>query len=207
VQAAEATAQVQEVKEFVPQTFEFAQHMHDYATRLGLPGPDPNIFFRLDGNRGATAVWNSQKQQYEVNPKFFKLRGLAEYVAIEGRFMAKHYARCIGDSKRRTDVDFWQDFRYSVTEYVLKTEQNLTGEGAYTGLPVESSKVYRLLKQVEAKSGGNTRAVRKLSLALLDQYDCDWTFRNVVQKVSDVNRKTGTVPDAVIVGAAKAAGL
>lgn len=203
-----AVEQAAETKELLPQTF--VQHASDYARRLGLQSSDPAIFFvPPDQNGGSIAMWNTQKQQYEVNFEAVKSRGLAEYVALEGRFMAKNYARCVASDPATgkginpsTDMVFWQNFRRGPVDYIISTEQKLSGEGNFRPTQ-QGMRTYQLLKRMESLLGGNSQPVRKLSLALLDEYRCNWSERNFLQNALDINRKLGIMSESVIVEAFK----
>ena len=116
--------------------------------------------------------------------------------------MAKHFARCWGNN-RSGDFRFWNDFRHGAADYVLLSEPTLSGEGQYPAMQMSNYRVYRVLKQIETLLGGETARTRKLSLALLDEYQCDWTYDNFQQNVLEVNQKLNLMPASVIAEAFK----
>jgi hypothetical protein len=121
---------------------------------------------------GVFTIWNDAEERYEVNSQEIDRPGLPELVALNGRFMAKHYRRCAAG----VDSNFWNSFRYGVTDYILST----------TGVPFPSGRLQdqmigKALRQIEADLLDQRESVLQLALTLLDRFECDWTQQNLKQ--------------------------
>jgi hypothetical protein len=166
-----------------------------YAQRLGLPGSDPEIAFVTPRTAGVIAVWNDEAQRYEINPEQMNYPGVPEYVALMGRFMATHFRRCFGGGATvtPTEATLWNEFRLGVTGYLLSTDLNDDAKtlpyGAY-----KEGVMAKALKSIEAELQGNHVPVRKLALALLDRFQCDWTRQPLPQTIQAINEELKLIP-------------
>ena len=145
----------------------FVAASRQYAQQLGLPGPDPMIVFNTP-KTPVLSIWNDAEERYEVNSQEIDRPGLPELVALDGRFMAKHFRRCGG-----ANYTFWNSFRYGVTNYILSTTRVPFPAGDY-----QDQMIVTVLRQMEAELPDKRESVLPLALALLDRYDCDWTEQN-----------------------------
>ena len=200
-----AAEQAERARESLPQTF--INTVHDYSRRLGLPPPDPDIFFSASRKFEFSAMWNGSKLQYEVNYKYLRMRGLAEFVALEGRYREKHARQC-GSGVSADKQAAWLDLGTAVTDYMLQTETSLSGD---EGPPVRWGgrgyfNTYQVFKRMEAGLGGDTQPVRKFALAFLDRHQCNWSPGDIPEHARDLNRRLGLMPDEVVVDAFKVYG-
>ncbi len=177
---------------------QFVQAARDYAKSLALTTKDPQIAFVSQTTSGIMALGNVEKAQWEVNPEFMDTYGLPEYVALMARFVFAHYDECFKGRQNQNAVELWNDFRHSLIAYILSTEEKLTGDPKRP-LALEFhllSSLSASLKSLEAKVG--KEAVRKLVLALLERYQCDWTKRNLSQNILRVNNELNLIQAQII---------
>jgi hypothetical protein len=164
-----------------------------YAKQLNLPPPEPTIVF-TQNEAGILAFWNSEEKRYEVDAKSATYPGLDRYVALMGRFMAKHYDRCFGRGERANpSVDLWQELRSSLVEYVISTDPDSPGPSDQRAYGMPLFKALKRMGGEAASESEDIKAVRKLVLTLLDRYECDWTRADLLSKVLAVNRELGQV--------------
>lgn len=176
----------------------FLEAVESYAKRIELPQPMPKISFVQPEVSGVLALWNEKKKQYEVNPDKIDTPGLPESSALGSWFLAKHYGRCFenGATPSGEVLFFWNDFRNSLMDYVISTEPDGSRMvGITKGFDWKFS---RVLKEMEKNLQGDPQPVRKLALALLDQYDCDWTKANFLKNALAVNDELKIMPNKVI---------
>jgi hypothetical protein len=173
----------------------FRKAVESFAQRIGLPLPLPTIAFVKPEQPEVLALWNEKKKQYEVNPDKLNTPGLSEKTALMSSFFAKHFGRCMQNGTTQ-DVNFWNDFRYSLTGYVISTEPDGSRLAGFSeGLDRQLAKV---LKEMEKNLHGDSQPVRKLAVALLDQYDCDWTKANFLKNALAVNDSLKIMPNKII---------
>lgn len=189
--------EVGEVTKFLRETF--IEVGREYAQRLELSGDEPTIIFVTPKNSGISAIWNQEKRQYEVNPKLIRQQGLAEMIAIEGRFLARNFAKCFGKGASSTDDVYWSEFRFSTVDYIVSTEQKKSGEGKYINFSVDYNyRLYQIFTQMQSDLNRNAEPVRKLAIALLDRYQCDWSDANIQENMIRTNRELNLGLDNVI---------
>jgi hypothetical protein len=165
----------------------------EFARQMSLKGPDPQIVFVKPNMDAIQAIWNDQAKRYEVNPQFTATEGLPQYVALMGRFLSRNISRCFPDGEEgKVPVEFWQDFRYSVVDYLIRSEP------AFKNVAIQSDErpLYRALRRIEAAS--SVEATQRLALELLDRFDCDWTAPSLGQHMLEINRERGLMADGVI---------
>jgi hypothetical protein len=156
------------------------------------------IVFSVSKYPGNPAFWNEKEQRYEVNSPQIDQPGLPEYVALMGRFLAKHLQRCFGNSQTGgspSSANFraWNDFRYGVTDYILSTTR--------VPFPADyhrAQMIDKALSQMEAELPDKRESVLKLALALLDRYKCDWTPQNLEQEILAINKELKLIPPEII---------
>ena len=169
---------------------EFVKAMEDYSRRLGLTTPLPKIVF-VELDRHILAQWNPAESWYEVNPDEIDLPGAA-YAALMGRFFEKNYDRCLPT----IDPNLWNNFRLSTSGYLLQTDSDA---GIAQGARNYDFPLFHTLKRIESGlNGDTTEPVRRLALALLEQFDCDWANENLENKVLAINRELNLMPNNVI---------
>lgn len=167
----------------------FVRVAHDFARRMNLPGTDPPIVFETPEHSAVQAMWNQDSATYLVNPQAIDTPGLPQYVALMGRFMEKNYARCF-DAGPSPPVEFWNGFRYAVVDYLIQSVPEFGDLQLMSGYP-QNRNLFESLKRLE---GGDPEPVRRLALALLERFDCDWTFANLKEKVLAINDEGGFMP-------------
>jgi hypothetical protein len=185
----------------------FLESARRYAKRLELPQPEPKItFVKSEISDAVYALWNDEKKQYEINPERIDTPGLPEYAALQARFMAKNFEKCFKDAKKSGgDPVFWNDFRNSMVDYIISTEPDGSRTAAFRqGFDWQLLKV---LKQIEKNLQGDSEPVRKLALALLDQYECGWTKADFLKIALAVNQEAKIISDEKVIEDAVAAVL
>lgn len=160
----------------------FVDSMRQYAIRLGLPAPDPDVIFIAARFSGSGAIWNVKEKRYEVDPSMVNYPGINRYVALMGRFMLKHYDRCFGSGteKLEPEISLWQELRSSLVEYIISTDQDSPGK---TDQRAYQMPFFQHLQQLDADPRIEREMLRQLVLKLLDDYDCDWASLNLAEKV------------------------
>jgi hypothetical protein len=166
----------------------FAARARAFARLMDLPGADPEIALggKLVEDPNAYAVWNREKYYYEVNPSHVDEPGLPQYVAIMGRFMAKHFERCFSQSSTAPQEAqiFWNEFRTSVVGYLIRSVPEFSKVQFYP----QYQSFSRILKYMERS---NPDSVKRLAIELLDGYECDWTRRAIREKVKKIDHERG----------------
>jgi hypothetical protein len=172
----------------------FIKRSRAYAVRLGLGEPRPEIEVINMKEPGIYTMWNDKTGKQEVNRPHLGVPGLAEYAAVMSHFLAKHY-RKMG----KGDFEFWNDFRHSVTGYIISTEPENVGKVGVVGGPdyVRSNPTFQALERLE-KELGDTKPVRQLALELLKTYEVDWSWRNLQSKALGANDRLKLMPDEMI---------
>jgi hypothetical protein len=178
----------------------FVEASRQYARQLGLSSPDPMIVFGVSKYPTNPAFWDGREQRYEVNSSYIDQPGLPEYIALMGRFLAKHFQRCFGNgqaggshSSAKPSLLAWNDFRYGVTDYILSTTR-VPFPDNYT----RDRMIDKALSQMEAELPDKRESMLKLALALLDRYECDWTPQNLEQKILAINEELKLIPPEII---------
>lgn len=178
------------------QTFEDAAAA--YAKRMKLPGSDPGtVFKKLDGE--LQTYWDAETHRYQVNTDHIKTVGLPEYVALMGRFMLKHYDKCFGEGATQPATQTWNDFRYSLTDYLIRTDPVIAGSlDTATLYPESYWQLARILNKLDTDPQTDQESVRKLALALPDRYQCDWDFQSNLSHALEINQELHLVSDQSI---------
>jgi hypothetical protein len=177
-----------------------------YAERRHLPEPEPAMAFVTPHTPGLIAVWNDALQRYEINTERMETPGLPEYVALMGRFMAKHYRRCFGDSRGASAIiPLWNEFRIGLTRYVLSLEPDLEEKALPYGA-TKASPLEAVLRRIETELPDGPERVRQLALALLDRFECSWTPQSLPRHVQAINEELQLVPQDVLARAFAADG-
>lgn len=178
----------------------FLEAVKRYASHLGLPAQEePKISFVKPKVPQVFGLWNEKDKQYEVNPEKISTLGLPERTTLEARFLAKNFDRCFGGGAQTPNetISFWNDFRHSLTDYILSTEPGGSRMIANFGRSTQWS-LLEVLRQMEKNLQGNSKPVREMALALLDRYECDWTEANFLEKALVVNQKLKIMEDRII---------
>jgi hypothetical protein len=163
-----------------------------------LPGEEPPravVTPLNDAGMGVLAVWNAEAGRYEVDPGASGRPDMPGYVALMGRFMMRHYHCVAGDNTSDELVELWNNFRMPIVDYLLDTDPEVD----YAVDPRAEWPLYRALVGAEETPGASREGVRKVALALLDRFDCDWTMATLADRFSDANRDLGAgLPDEAL---------
>ena len=175
---------------------EFLEASRRYARELGLTTPEPTTVFQRTNDPGLEASWNEKANRYEINPKAINSAGLVEYSALMGRFFAKNYSRCFKGNSPLADVAFWQDFRFGITGYIMSTEPHYAKSAVSSGgsRPTNTALALRNLE----KAAGSADPVRRLAVALLEGYDCNWTRQSLKENATRINAQLQLVPESIL---------
>jgi hypothetical protein len=169
-----------------------------FAELMGLEGADPKIVFKPQKESGLQALWNGDEHQYEVNPDHVKTPGMPQYVALMGRFMEQHYERCFGEGKPGGDANFWNEFRISTVDYLIRSVPEFSQVDTYGS----RYPWFKTLKNIESQTG---QPPQRLALELLNRYDCNWSTANFEGHVQTVAKERGLVAPEIITKAFQAA--
>jgi hypothetical protein len=172
---------------------EFVQTVQEFAQLMGFTDKDPEIEFKEFDMPEIQAMWNTKTGRYEVNIRHIGTPGLAQYVAVMGRFMVRNFARCTGEHAARSDlgISYWNEFRNSVVGYLIQSVpafSNVTHIGNRYAL-------FHSLKRMET---GGIDAVQRLALELLKHYNCNWTQETILHRILEINQDRGFLPDDVV---------
>ncbi|MDJ0945581.1 MAG: hypothetical protein QNJ30_19105 [Kiloniellales bacterium] len=173
----------------------------EFARRMNLPGADPAIAFVAHEVQGVQAIWNREKRRYEVNPPFVDTAGLPQYVALMGRFLDRHIERCFAQGAAQPDVQFWNQFRYAVVDYLIQSNAEFS-KVAFVG---STYPLFAALKAIEGIAGA--KATQRLGLALLDRFDCDWSYDRLEAEMLAINADLALMDAAAIRQGVATAGL
>jgi len=117
--------------------------------------------------------------------------GIPQYVALMGRFMEAHYERCFGGENPAADGNFWNQFRYSVVDYLIQSVPEFSKVQAIgSGFPL-----FAVLKSIEEQTG---QPPRRLALELLKRYECNWDEANIEARVAAAAQERGLVAPEVV---------
>jgi hypothetical protein len=174
----------------------FVAEMERYAKKLGLTLP--KIEFVPQQQEGVMALWNNEHARYEVNPATLdKMK--PQVLAVEAYFLSRHYDRCFG-KEQRSNPGLWNDYRYSVENYIVTTDPTEPIENPLTW--IVGGKVDRMFKHLDARAGRD--ATRRFAIALLEAYGCDWNQTNLTAKLKAFNTTGKFVPDNELTAALQA---
>ena len=176
---------------------DFISTAKEFADLMGFTDRDPIIEFKQSDHAGLQALWNAESGRFEVNVDNIDTPGLPQYVAIMGRFMERNYQRCIVEqvSGQGTDFfEFWNEFRNSIVDYLIQSVPAFSQVNLFS--KDYNYKLFQALKEMEKDYGVDN--VQRLALELLKQYDCDWSQANISDKIIEVNRERGFLPEEVI---------
>lgn len=168
----------------------FVSAAREFAGRMSLKGPDPQIAFVASDNQYVQAVWNTSERRYEVNPAGVDIAGLPQYIALMGRFFELNFDRCLGDQAEtpRPSVDFWNEFRHSVVGYLIQTQPEFK-DVSNVGTQYD---FYEALKMIEAQTGAEP--VKRLALELLERFQCDWNRDVIADRMLEISDDRGLMP-------------
>jgi hypothetical protein len=172
--------------ENLEETFQYAVRV--FSRRLYPDDDPPEVAFISDGL--APAAWNSDLDRYEVDPNRLDQPRLHGYVALMGRFMLRHYKECFPEPRDSivAPSDLWQDFRWSLVEYLLLTDP--AWPGGFDEF-LRSFRVGKALHELDRRADVDREGLRRLALQLIDSFSCDWTFDTLLEKVLEVNNELG----------------
>jgi predicted acylesterase/phospholipase RssA len=161
----------------------FREQSDRYAEKLGLRLPPPSINFRRDKVELDSLGAFDGDSTYDVHPDYVKRKGMPEYTAMMSRFMFKH-------ANSPKDEGFYNDFRNSVTSYILKTDGKSVapwpvGEKRYVA--PKGGKVYLALEKLQALNHDNPAPVRLLALELFEKYNPSWSASTFVEEALAIN--------------------
>jgi hypothetical protein len=82
-----------------------------------------------------------------------------------------------------------------IVDYLLDTDPEVD----YAVDPRAESPLYRALVGAEETPGASREGVRKVVLALVDRFECDWTMATLAGRFRDANRDLGAgLPDQAL---------
>lgn len=181
---------------------QFVVAAHDFARRMALAGPDPEIVFVEMQHAGLQATWNAKNKQYEVNYLSINAAGLPQYVALMGRFFLMHYDRCIASPEGvGSGWEFWNAFRYAVVDFLIHSHD----ESYAVQFKGPEYPLYEVLAAIADAS--SREQAQRLALQLLESYECDWNSQNISERAAAIAEATGYLPKEVVVRSMAAAGL
>lgn len=166
--------------------------------KFALPEPVPAVaVVQPAAGEAVVTTWNGDLQRTEVDPRHLDDPGLAHYVALMGHFMRQHYASCVGSGGDRPQRDWrtWNDVRMGASAFLLGEELE-EGDGTY-GRDTRVFAALHRLQRVQREDG----ATRRLALAILDGYECDWTQGTLTGEVTAIGAELQLFTEAVTRGA------
>jgi len=169
----------------------FIKTSHEFARKMGLSGRDPQIAF-VPRQDDFQAVWNTHKEQYDVNLKYVDTLGLPQYVALMGRFFERNYKKCFETGGAKVEVNFWQEFRFSLVDYLIQTQpefKNVVTVG-------QSFALFATMQSLEKLAGAD--ATKRMAIELLDRFNCDWNRANLRDQMIKINSERGFMPAEAI---------
>lgn len=176
-----------------------------YAAQMGLPGPEPTIVVvPREQDQNVYTLWKNNPPRQEVSRHALGTPGMPAFAALNGRFMAKHYVRCLGENADRnlTEVRVWNEVRLGAIGYLITST---VPEAKASALFARPSALGSALTLMEAEHPGDRPAVNKLAVAVLDRFECDWRVETLPAKVANLNRELKLLPDHTITKAFAAA--
>jgi hypothetical protein len=177
-----------------PNQVAFVAAVKQFADQLKLEPLPPIVFAEPPG--GIIAMWNEKEERFVVNPREIdRTPGLPEYVALMGPFMSRHFNRCFGGGNTSGDSGFWNTFRTGLARYLISNEGKIDPKKVPYGWQSVGSSEALLLALDKSVSHAD---VVRLAVAMLEEYDCDWSDKSFAAKVTALNQKHGIVPEAAL---------
>jgi hypothetical protein len=173
---------------------EFMETMKRFRALMQLPGADPAVAFKkLD--QGILTLYDPKTGTHEVSVDAVGTPGLPQWVAIMARFFELHYARCLEDASRKVDVRFWNAFRYTLADYLVKSAPQFAGFEKHLVLTADKP-LMKFLERLESRSG--PVPVQRLALELLSRFDCNWSNETLLEHIVAVVRERGLMAESVV---------
>jgi hypothetical protein len=107
----------------------------------------------------------------------------------------RHYHCVSGEDASDELQQLWNAFRMPVVDYLLATDPEID-------VTNDSPPFWALqpaLDEVDGMPGVSREALRKVALAMLDRFDCDWTMASLGDRFREANRDLNAgLPDEAL---------